>query len=145
MLTAAKPINSSTGERRFYCRGCGYTVAGPTANRWHECHAPPTPLCGPGCQLRRTLSWFVRDDGQCGCTEFAAQMDAWGPAESFRRLEEVVEHLRGAAAAKGLPFIATAARMLVARAIEAAEKEHANATTNGHGPHRQEAVEDPRL
>ena len=20
-------------------------------------------ICGPGCQLRRTLSWFVRDDG----------------------------------------------------------------------------------
>jgi len=101
--------------------------------------------CGPGCQLRRTLAWFVRDDGKCGCTEYAAQMDAWGPAECFRRLEEIVEHLRGAAAAKGLPFIATAARMLVARAIEAAEKEQANATPIGHGPHRPEEMEDPRL
>ena len=50
-------------------------------------------------------------------------MDIWGPRECWRRIEEIVEHLRGAAAAKGLPFIATAARMLVARAIAAAEEE----------------------
>lgn len=85
-----------------------------------------TLLCGPGCQLRRTLSWFVRDDGKCGCTEYAAQMDAWGPDECFRRIEEIVEHLRGAAAAKGLPFLATAARILVARAIDAARREQAH-------------------
>ena len=76
--------------------------------------------CGPGCQLRKTLSWFVRDDGKCGCTEYAAQMDAWGPDGCFRRIEEIVEHLRGAAEKKGLPFIATAARIMVGRAIEAA-------------------------
>ena len=84
-----------------------------------------TLLCGPGCQLRRTLSWFVRDDGKCGCTEFAAQMDRWGD-DCWAHLEEIVEHLRGAAAAKGLPFIATAARILVARAIDAARREQAH-------------------
>jgi len=52
-------------------------------------------------------------------------MDAWGPDECFRRIEEIVEHLRQAAAEKGLPFIATAARMMVARAIEAAMAEAA--------------------
>ena len=81
--------------------------------------------CGPGCQLRRTLSWFVRDDGKCGCTEFAAQMDRWGE-DCWSHLEEIVEHLRGAAAAKGLPFVATAARILVARAIDAARREQAH-------------------
>ena len=81
--------------------------------------------CGPGCQLRRSLSWFVRDDGKCGCDSFAAQMDRWGD-DCWAHLEEIVEHLRGAAAAKGLPFVATAARILVARAIDAARREQAH-------------------
>jgi len=80
--------------------------------------------CGPGCQLRRSLAWWgIRDDGSCGCDSFAAKMDAWGPDECWRRIEEIVEHLREAAAQKGLPFIATAARIMVSRAIEAARAE----------------------
>ena len=125
------------------CPRCGFVSK--VRNAIRQCRKPLPTICGPGCQLRRTLSWFVRDDGKCGCTEYAAQMDAWQPRECWRRIEEIVEHLRGAAAAKGLPFLATAARMLVARAIEAAEKEHAHATTNGDGPHRPEEVEDPRV
>jgi hypothetical protein len=83
--------------------------------------------CGPGCQLRRSLAWWgIRDDGSCGCDSFAAQMDAWGPDECWKRIEEIVEHLRGAAATKGLPFLATAARIMVARAIDAARREQAN-------------------
>jgi hypothetical protein len=80
-----------------------------------------TTTCGPGCQLRRSLAWWgIRDDGSCGCDSFASQMDAWGPDECWKRIEEIVEHLRGAAEKKGLPFIATAARIIVGRAIEAA-------------------------
>jgi len=52
-------------------------------------------------------------------------MDAWGPDECFRRIEEIVEHLRQAAEKKGLPFIATAARIMIGRAIEAARAEAA--------------------
>jgi hypothetical protein len=75
--------------------------------------------CGPGCQLRRTCAWFgLKDDGSCGCDAFAAKMDAWGPA-CWQHMEEIVNHLREAAAKRGLPFIATAARIAVARAIEA--------------------------
>lgn len=88
-------------------------------------------LCGPGCQLRRTLAWWgIRDDGSCGCQSFAAQMDAWGDG-CWNHLEEIVEHLRGAAEKKGLPFLATAARIMVARAIDAARREaHAEATAS---------------
>jgi len=83
-------------------------------------------LCGPGCQLRRSLAWWgIRDDGSCGCDSYAAQMDAWGD-DCWAHLEEIVEHLRGAAAAKGLPFLATAARIMVARAIDAAKQEQAH-------------------
>ncbi len=88
--------------------------------------------CGPGCQLKRSLAWWgIKDDGSCGCSDYAAMLDAWGPDECWRRLEEIVEHLREAAGKKGLPFIATAARILVARAIEAARKEVAHATAQG--------------
>jgi hypothetical protein len=85
-----------------------------------------TLLCGPGCQLRRSLAWWgIRDNGSCGCDSYAAQMDAWGQ-DCWAHLEEIVEHLRGAAAAKGLPFLATAARIMVARAIDAAKQEQAH-------------------
>ncbi|MGI9176818.1 MAG: hypothetical protein ACR2IT_03055, partial [Pirellulales bacterium] len=56
----------------------------------------------------------------CGCAEYSAQLDRWGPDECWRRLEEIVEHLRGVAEKRGIPFIATAARIAVSRAIEAA-------------------------
>jgi hypothetical protein len=80
--------------------------------------------CGPGCQLKKSLAWWgVRSDGSCGCDEYAALMDSWGADECWRRLEEIVEHLRSAAAKKSLPFIATAAKILISRAIEASRKE----------------------
>lgn len=88
--------------------------------------------CGPGCQLKRSLSWWgIRSDGSCGCDSYAAQMDAWGPDECWNRLEEIVEHLRQSAAAKGLPFLSTAARIMVGRAIEAASKEVAHVEASG--------------
>ena len=112
----------------YWCPQCGSTavfVSGPRAT--HECRNPIP--CGPGCQLRRSLAWWgIRDDGSCGCDSFAAKMDAWGPDECWKRIEEIVEHLRQAAEKKGLPFIATAARIMVGRAIEAARAEAAAAT-----------------
>lgn len=88
--------------------------------------------CGPGCQLKKSLAWWgIREDGSCGCSDYAAMMDAWGCDECWRRLEEIVEHLRQAAAEKGYPFIATAARIMVGRAIESAKKEVAHAPPQG--------------
>jgi len=111
------------GNQEYWCPKCGSTavfVSGPRAT--HECRKHIS--CGPGCQLRRSLAWWgIRNDGSCGCDSFAAKMDAWGPDECWKRIEEIVEHLRGAAEKKGLPFIATAARIMVGRAIEAARAE----------------------
>ena len=88
--------------------------------------------CGPGCQLKKTLAWWgLRDDGQCGCSDFAAQMDRWGPDECRLRIKEIVEHLRAAAAKKGMPFMATVARWFTARAIDNADRELAHATQAG--------------
>jgi hypothetical protein len=101
------------------CPRCGFVSK--VRNAIRQCRKPAPTTCGPGCQLRRTLAWWgIRDDGKCGCDSFAAQMDAWGPDECWKRIEEIVSHLRTAAAQKGLPFLATAARIMVGRAIEAA-------------------------
>jgi hypothetical protein len=108
------------------CPRCGFVSKYRNAIR--QCRKPDPTTCGPGCQLRRSLSWFVRDYGKCGCDSFAAQMDAWGPDECWKRIEEIVEHLRQAAEKKGLPFIGTAARIMVGRAIEAARAEATPAT-----------------
>lgn len=93
-------------------------------------------ICGPGCQLKRTMEWWgIRDDGKCGCTEYAAQLDQWGPDECIRRIEEIVQHLREAAGKRGLPFLATAARIAIGRAVDAARQEMS---------HGQEAVSEAR-
>ena len=106
------------------CPRCGFVSK--VRNAIRQCRKPLPTTCGPGCQLRRTLAWWrVRDDGKCGCDSFAAQMDAWGD-DCWNHLEEIVEHLRGAAEKKGLPFLAPAARILVARAIDAARREQAH-------------------
>lgn len=105
------------------CPRCGFRSKIRGAIR--RCRRPVPRHCGPGCQLTKTFAWFgLRDDGRCGCAEMAAKMDAWGD-ECWQHLEEIVEHLRGAAANRGLPFLATAARIAVARAIEAAARERA--------------------
>jgi len=104
------------------CPRCGFVSKVRGAIR--QCREPLPTICGPGCQLRRSLAWWgIRDDGSCGCDSFAAKMDAWGPDECVRRIAEIVEHLRHAAEKKGLPFIATAARIMVGRAIKAARAE----------------------
>jgi hypothetical protein len=103
-----------------HCRSCNLRRRLNEAEVFVCPSGHPIP-CGPGCQLRRSLAWWgIRDDGKCGCDSFAAQMDAWGPDECFRRIEEIVSHLREAAEKKGMPFLATAARFMVGRAIEAA-------------------------
>jgi hypothetical protein len=103
-----------------HCRSCNLRRR-LEAGEVFVCPAGNPIPCGPGCQLRRSLAWWgIRDDGKCGCDFFAAQMDAWGPDECWKRIEEIVEHLREAAEKKGLPFVATAARIMVGRAIEAA-------------------------
>jgi len=90
----------------------------------------PIP-CGPGCQLRRTLAWFVRDDGKCGCTEYAAEMDRDGPDKCEARIGEIVAHLVEQAAKKSvfLGAVPSAAILVVVqRAIAAARAEAAAAT-----------------
>jgi len=124
-------IIDAGGNRRLFC-DCGFAQPDPRSDPIHECSlAVRSVSCGPGCQLRRTLSWFVRDDGQCGCTEYAAQMDAWGPDGCEARIDEIVAHLVEQAAKKSvlLGAVPSAAILVVVqRAIAAARAEAAAAT-----------------
>ena len=89
--------------------------------------------CGPGCQLRRALAWWgIRDDGSCGCHEYAAQMDGWAPDGCEARIDEIVAHLVEQAEKRGVilgAIAAASATTLVRRAIEAARAEAAAAAT----------------
>jgi len=123
---------SADGTFVATCKHCGYSATGKRPRRVHPCPAVVIKICcGPGCQLRRSLSWFVRDDGQCGCTEFAAQMDADGPDGCEARIDSIVAHLVEQAAKRSVFLGAVpsaAVTVVVRRAIEAARAEAAAAT-----------------
>ena len=118
------------GVRCVSC-ACGYAPEDERAISLHECALPVPTICGPGCQLRRTLAWWrVRDDGSCGCHEYAAQMDADGPDGCEARMDEIVAHLVEQAEKRGVilgAIAAASATTLVRRAIEAARAEAAAA------------------
>ena len=111
------------------CPRCGFVSKVRGAIR--QCRTPLPTICGPGCQLRRTLSWFVRDDGTCGCTEYAAEMDRDGPDGCEARIGEIVAHLVEQAAKKSVLLGAVpsvAILVVVQRAIAAARAESTPAT-----------------
>jgi hypothetical protein len=115
-------VCGATASRDDVLRVCGGAVD-PTKGLRH-----PSDPCGPGCQLRRSLAWFVRDDGKCGCTEYAAQMDAWGPDVCEARIDEIVAHLVEQAAKRSVFLGAVpsaAVTVIVRRAIKAAGAETA--------------------
>lgn len=119
-------MNCDLSSPAATCPRCGFVSK--VRNAIRQCRDPVQKACGVGCQITRSLAWFrIRDDGSCGCQEYAAQLDAWGPEECWRRIEEIVSHLGEAASKRGLPFLPTAARILVARAIQAAADELAKA------------------
>ena len=107
------------------CPRCGFVSKVRGAIRL--CRAPVPTTCAPGCQLRRTLSWWgIRDDGSCGCTEYAAQMDAWGPDGCDARIDEIVAHLVEEAGKRSVFLGAVpsaAVTIVVRRAIDAARAE----------------------
>ncbi len=80
---------------------------------------------GPGSQLKKILQRFgIEPTPTCPCREVAARMDAWGCDECSRpeRIDEVVAVMRAEAAARGLPFLDAAGRLLVRRAIANARR-----------------------
>ena len=80
---------------------------------------------GPGTELSKLLKRFgISPTPTCQCRVKAAQMDQWGCDECSKpeRIEEVVAVMREEAAARGLPFLDVAGRLLVKRAIANARR-----------------------
>jgi hypothetical protein len=86
------------------------------------------PASGPGTELSRLLKRFgIEPTPTCSCRAKAAEMDRWGCDEAAKpeRIDEVVAVMRAEAAARGLPFVDIAGRVLVRRAIANARREEA--------------------
>jgi hypothetical protein len=80
---------------------------------------------GPGTEMKALLAgWplYITATEDCPCNRHAAQMDAWGPDECERRLDEIVGWLGAEASRRGLPFADVAGRLLVRRAISRARR-----------------------
>lgn len=86
-------------------------------------YAPPPPG-GPGSELAKLLhNWLgIQSTPNCSCASRASQMDAWGPDECERRLEEILDWLAEESQKRGLPFVRMAARQMVRLAIRKARK-----------------------
>ncbi len=82
----------------------------------------PSPPPRPGDELRKLLSGLgIKASGKCRCHAVAAQMNAWGPDECERRIEEIVDAMDAEAKTRGwlrvVPFRKLGARRLVRVAI----------------------------
>jgi hypothetical protein len=115
-----------------HCSRCG--VPARVMNLRRHCPARRPGPCGVGCQLARLLSWVAKDDGTCGCTEYAALMDSWGPDGCEERIDGIVEHLLDQAAKRSIVLGAVPAAVvvpLVRAAIAAARREAAPTRLEG--------------
>ena len=87
---------------------------------WPSAPLPPAHA-GPGSELKALLASIgIRPAPTCKCNKMASQMDAWGPDESERRTEEIVDVMHQEAAARKLPFLRAVGRKLVRIACQRA-------------------------
>lgn len=79
---------------------------------------------GPGTELKRLLASIgINASPSCACNGKAKTMDARGIVWCEENIDTITEWLREEATKRGLPFVNTAGRMLVRRAISNARKE----------------------
>lgn len=125
-------------ERGYTVEECLPCVVSQNGDEWtididHPAYPrernPRKPLTfvigGPGTELSALLKRFgIEPTPTCQCRAKAAQMDAWGADECEKpeRIDEVVAVMRTEAAARGLPFLDAAGRMLVRRAVANARR-----------------------
>lgn len=82
--------------------------------------APPS---GPGTELKSLLASFgIKASPTCKCNKMARQMDSWGPDESLKHIEEIVDVMQETAQARKLPFLRAVGRKLVRIACGRARK-----------------------
>jgi hypothetical protein len=103
---------------------CGQSPADSCA-AWVEVVADPPapPTHGPGTELKKLLAKVgITAAPDCACNARAAEMDRQGVEWCEANIDTIVGWLREQAAARGLPFLDVAGRMLVRRAIRNARR-----------------------
>jgi hypothetical protein len=80
---------------------------------------------GPGTELKKLISWFYSPDNKdkCECLSRIEKMNKWGPDKCEARMDTIVRWLQHSAAVHGVPFVPSAVRLLVRRAISNARKQ----------------------
>lgn len=118
-------------KQRLRCARCKYSLL--VSDHWNpdslqrECRrgvgAELTHLIAATDQVTYFAGIQLKPTAGCGCTNYATQLDAWGPEECRRRQEEIIDHLSDAASHVMLPAVVKrfGAATLLAAAIIAAE------------------------
>ena len=87
-----------------------------------------TNRCLAGAALKSLLAKFLLvPQGDCGCSQHAAEMDRNGCDWCAENESIIVGWLREEATKRGLPFVDAAGRLLVRRAIANARRRHGQA------------------
>jgi len=103
------------------CEFCGTIVPLSSLPHRQKCNRGG----GPGAELEKMLAgWplYITSAAGCPCKRHARMMDAWGPSECLRRIDEIIGWLEKEAANRGLPFVRTLAKALVRRAVARSRK-----------------------
>ena len=100
---------------------------------WRDCTtgrqtSPPVPSvpAGTGHELKKLLAgWPLRitSSSNCSCNAHARRMDEMGCDWCAANVPTITEWMRGEAAKRKMPFIATLAKLMVRRAIHNARRE----------------------
>lgn len=97
-----------------------------TVNELHPAY-PRIRTAGPGTELKSLLASIgITASPTCKCNKMARQMDSWGPDESLKHTEEIVDVMQETAKARKLPFLRLAGRRLVRMACARARKKTAD-------------------
>jgi len=102
------------------CTVCGQVTARPESIR--VCTGQP-PAGGPGTELKKLLARVgITATPDCSCNARAAEMDRQGVDWCEANVDTIVVWMREQAAARGLPFVDLAGRMLVRQAVKNARR-----------------------
>lgn len=82
-----------------------------------------TEIPGPGTELKKLLASIgIHATPTCKCNTMARKMNEWGPEESMKHIEEIVDVMEETAKKRGLPFIRLAGKAMVRLACWRARK-----------------------
>lgn len=114
------------------CTACGSTYPGHLKRLHAQCKAgmqaeiqmipEPPPQEGPGTELKALLAKFgIHASPTCKCNSMARKMndmESREPGWCLSHIEEIVDVMEETAKARKLPFLRTAGRLLVKKAVK---------------------------